>query len=83
MGVVVRFSSRWLNAVSARVAPEVQRRVQAADFVVATRLVQRLQRPSPPRPVPLASPKLLQSRYGRALEPFGPNRRSPSTQTKV
>ena len=48
--------------------PEVQRRVQAADFVVATRPVQRLQRPSPPRPVPLASPKLLQSRYGLAFE---------------
>lgn len=68
--VVVRFSSRWLNAVSARVSPEVQRRVQAADFVVATRPVQRLQRPSPPPPEPLASPKLLQSRYGLALAPL-------------
>ena len=70
MGVAVRFSSRWLNAVSARVSPEVQRRVQAADFVVATRPVQRLRRPNPPPPVPLASPKLLQSRYGFALEPL-------------
>ncbi len=68
MGVAVRFSSRWLNAVSARVSPEVQRRVQAADFVVATRPVQRLQRPSPPSPVPLVSPKLLQSHYGLAFE---------------
>lgn len=68
MGVAVRFSSRWLNAVSARVSPETQRRVQAADFVVATRPVQCLQRPSPPPPVPLASPKLLQSQYGLALE---------------
>ena len=68
MGAAVRFSSRWLNAVSARVSPEVQRRVQAADFVVATRPVQRLQRPSPPPPEPLASPKLLQSRYGFAFE---------------
>ena len=68
MGAAVRFSSRWLNAVSARVSPEVQRRVQAADFVVATRPVQRLQRPSPPPLVPLASPKLLQSRYGLAFE---------------
>ena len=69
MGVALRFSSRWLNAVSARVSPEVQRRVQAADFVVAIRSVQRLQRPRP-RPIPLASPKLLQSRYGLALEPL-------------
>ena len=68
MGAAVRFSSRWLNAVSARVSPEVQHRVQAADFVVATRPVQRLQRPSPPPPVPLASPKLLQSHYGLAFE---------------
>ena len=68
IGVVVRFSSRWLNAVSARVSPEVQRRVQAVDFVVETRPVQRLQRPRPLPPVPLASPKLLQSRYGLALE---------------
>lgn len=70
MEVAVRFSSRWLNAVSAYVSPEGQRRVQAADFVVATRPVQRLQRPSPPPPAPLASPKLLQSRYGLALEPL-------------
>ena len=70
MGVVVRFSSRWLNAVSARVSPEVQRRVQAVDFVVETRPVQRLQRPRPLPLVPLASPKLLQSRYGLALEPL-------------
>ena len=70
MGAAVRFSSRWLNAVSARVSPEVQRRVQAADFVIATRPVQRLQRPRPLPPVPLASPKLLQSRYGLALEPL-------------
>ena len=28
MGVAVRFSSRWLNAVSAQVSPEVQRRVR-------------------------------------------------------
>ena len=70
MGVVVRFSSRWLNAVSARVSPEVQRRVQAMDFVVETRPVQRLQRPRPLPLVPLASPKLLQSRYGLALEPL-------------
>ena len=69
MEVVVRFSSRWLNAVSARVSPEVLPRVQAADFVVATRPVQRMQRPSPP-PAPLASPKLLQSRYGLALDPL-------------
>ena len=67
MGVAVRFSSRWLNAVSARVSPEVQRRVQAADFVVAIRPVQRLQRPSPPPPALLASPKLLQSHYGLAF----------------
>ena len=70
MGVAVRFSSRWLNAVSAQVSPEVQRRVQAADFVVATRPVQRLWRPSPLPPVSLASPKLLQSRYGLSLEPL-------------
>ena len=70
MGVVVRFSSRWLNAVSARVSPEVQHRVQAVDFVVETRPVQRLQRPRPLPLVPLASPKLLQSRYGLALEPL-------------
>ena len=70
MGVVVRFCSRWLNAVSARVSPEVQRRVQAVDFVVETRPVQRLQRPRPLPPVPLASPKLRQSRYGLALEPL-------------
>ena len=70
MGAAVRFSSRWLNAVSARVSPEVQRRVQAADFVVATRLVQRWQRPSPPPSLPLASPKLRQSRYGLSLEPL-------------
>ena len=68
MGVAVRFSSRWLNAVSARVEPKVQRRVQAADFVVATRPVQRLQRPSPPPPALFASPKLQQSRYGLAFE---------------
>ena len=68
MGVAVRFSSRWFNAVSARVSSEVQRRVQAADFVVATRPVQRLQRPSPPLPGMLASPKLLQSHYGLAFE---------------
>ena len=68
MGAEVRFSSRWLNAISARVSPEVQRRVQAADFVVAIRPVQRLQRPSPRSPVPLASPKLLQSHYGLAFE---------------
>ena len=68
MGATVRFASRWLNAVSARVSPEVQRRVQAADFVIATRPVQRLQRPSPPPPGMLASPKLLQSRYGLAFE---------------
>ena len=67
MGVAVRFTSRWLNAVSARVSPEVQHRVQAADFVVAIRPVQRLRRPRP-LPVPLASPKLLQSRYGLAFE---------------
>ena len=70
MGVVVRCSSRWLNAVSARVSPEVQRRVQAVDFVVETRPVQRLQRPSPPPPALFASPKLQQSRYGLALEPL-------------
>ena len=68
MGAVVRFSSRWLNAVSVRASPEVQRRVQAADFVVAIRPVQRLQRPRPLPPVSLASPKLLQSRYGLAFE---------------
>ena len=68
MGAAVRFSSRWLNAVSARVSPEVQRRVQAADFVVAVRPVQRLQRPSPPPPALFASPKLLQSHYGLAFE---------------
>ena len=68
MGAVVRFTSRWLNAVSVRVSPEVQRRVQAADFVVAIRPVQRLQRPRPLPPEPLASPKLLQSPYGLALE---------------
>ena len=68
MGAVVRFTSRWLNAVSVRVSPEVQRRVQAADFVVAIRPVQRLQRPRPLPPVPIASPKLLQSRYGLAFE---------------
>jgi len=68
MGVAVRFSSRWLNAVSARVSSEVQLRVQTADFVVATRPVQRLQRPSPPPPGLFASPKLLQSRYGLAFE---------------
>ena len=70
MGAAVRFSSRWLNAVSARVSPEVQRRVEAADFVIATRPVQRLHRPRPLPPVPLASPKLLQSRYGLSLEPL-------------
>ena len=68
MGAAVRFTSRWLNAVSARVSPEVQRRVQGADFVVAIRPVQRLQRPRPLPPVPIASPKLLQSRYGLAFE---------------
>ena len=68
MGAAVRFTSRWLNAVSARVSPEVQHRVQAADFVVAIRPVQRLQRPRPLPPVPIASPKLLQSRYGLAFE---------------
>lgn len=68
MGVVVRFSSRWLNAVSARISSEVQLRVQTADFVVAMRPVRRLQRPSPPPPELFASPKLLQSRYGLAFE---------------
>ena len=70
MGAAVRFFSRWLNAVSARVSPEVQRRAQAADFVVAIRPVQRLQRPNPPPPALFTSPKLLQSHYGRALEPL-------------
>ena len=68
MGAAVRFSSRWLNAVSARVSPAVQRRVQAVDFVVETRPVQHLQRPSPPPPALFASPKLQQSRYGLAFE---------------
>ena len=70
MGAVVRFSSRWLNAVSARVSPEVQHRVQATDFVVAIRPVQRLRRPRPlpPSSEPLGNPKLLQSYYGLAFE---------------
>ncbi len=68
MGVAVRFSSRWLNAVSARVSPEVQHRVQKADFVVATRPVQRLQRPKPSPPALFVSPKLQQSHYGLAFE---------------
>ena len=68
LGVAVRFSSRWLNAVSARVSPEVQHRVQTADFVIATRPVQQLQRPSPSPPALFASPKLQQSRYGLAFE---------------
>ncbi len=68
MGVAVRFSSRWLNAVTARVSPEIQHRVEAADFVVAIRPVQRLSRPRPLPPALFASPKLQQSRYGLAFE---------------
>lgn len=79
LGAEVRFRSRWLNAVSARVSPEVERRVQQQDFVLGVRPVQRLRRlpihPAEAVPLPpMASPKeareqtVLQDLYGPAFE---------------
>ena len=71
LGVVVRSSSRWLNAVSGRVSPEIERRVLEQDFVLGVQSVRRTRRPKIPQS-PSARPvknwKGLQSQYGPAFD---------------
>jgi len=53
LGVEVRARSRWLNAISARVSPDVQLTVLAQDFVREVRPVRRMRRPAPPETAPI------------------------------
>ena len=45
LGVEVRSHSRWLNAISGRVSPEVRRQVLTQGFVREVRPVRRIRRP--------------------------------------
>ena len=69
MGAVVRFSSRWLNAVSVReFRPRCSAECRPRTLSSQSGPCSGCQRPRPLPPVSLASPKLLQSRYGLAFE---------------
>ena len=78
LGVEVRVCSRWLNAISAQVSPDVERRVLTQDFVREVRPV-RLRRPLAPlvvSPVSAVSSirRLLIWRVCRSLWPESPPR---------
>ncbi len=71
LGVVVRSSSRWLNAISGRVSPEIERQVLEQDFVLGVQSVRRTRRPKIPQAPsarPVTSWKGLQSQYGSAFD---------------
>lgn len=74
LGVEVRVCSRWLNAISAQVSPDVERRVLTQDFVREVRPVRRWRRPRPaetiplpPRPKETRSQTVQQDLYGPAF----------------
>ena len=75
LGAEVRSHSRWFNAVSARISPDVERQVRAQHFVLGVRPVQRMRRPQPPEPMavlPRTSSK--ETRNGDAQQAlYGPS----------
>ncbi len=70
LGVDVRTRSRWLNAVSVRVAPEMRSLLEELSFVRAVERVRRFRRPkTEPAALPLpAARPAVQGGYGPSFE---------------